>query len=75
MLTLDDLFNIITLDPLQYQKWVFSPTEETMYRSTNVLSIYHTKSNRRKLTVSVMGQATKASLEVRNYFFPSLTLP
>ena len=31
----------------------------------NVLSIYHVKNNRRKLSVSSMGQATKASLEVR----------
>ena len=50
---------------VQYQSWKFSPKDESVLKAMNVLSIYHVKNNRRKLSVSSMGQATKASLEVR----------
>ena len=49
--------------------WKYAPTEEGVLRANNVLSIHHVKNNRRKLTISVMGQGTKAALEVMETFY------
>ena len=50
--------------PPQYQLWKYSPKEEVRERSLNTLSIYHLKNNRRKMTVSIVGQGAQAYLEV-----------
>ncbi|XP_063674986.1 cilia- and flagella-associated protein 65-like isoform X4 [Bolinopsis microptera] len=62
-LTVSPLAGVILPNDTQYQSWKFSPKDESVLKAMNVLSIFHVKNNRRKLTVSSMGQATKASLE------------
>ncbi|KAL5256774.1 hypothetical protein ACHWQZ_G011893 [Mnemiopsis leidyi] len=62
-LVVSPLAGLILPNDTQYQSWKFSPKDESVLKATNVLSIYHVKNNKRKLTVSSMGQATKASLE------------